>query len=277
VDGRHPRLAELLAEGARRGLRTVAVTPAESPMAAALGRGTLVPIESVLHRRAALWTLLAPLLQACDALGVADVTPSDLLQAADALDAVAEANRPSSDAFTNAAKQLAIELTDSDLVVAGAGPMSGLAARWAVASLTLFAGASATALELPEDVAAAGALLEFGPAGATANTMAKQADDFFRDRVEDTGRRRRLVVFSDTGTQGERHYEADAGVPTPQEEAADRAAIALAIVVSTPPTEARTALARFAAATAYGDFTAAYAAIGRGIDPAAIRAGELPH
>jgi hypothetical protein len=38
-----------------------------------------------------------------------------------------------------------------------------------------------------------------------------------------------------------------------------------------------TALARFAAATAFGDFTAAYLGIGFGHDPGAPRPGELPH
>ena len=38
-----------------------------------------------------------------------------------------------------------------------------------------------------------------------------------------------------------------------------------------------TALARFAAATAFGDFTAAYLGIGLGHDPGAPRPGELSH
>ena len=54
------------------------------------------------------------------------------------------------------------------------------------------------------------------------------------------------------------------------------------LVSSAPELPGLTPLARFAAATAFGDFTAAYAAIGRGIDPGSPRipgtprAGERP-
>ena len=85
------------------------------------------------------------------------------------------------------------------------------------------------------------------------------------------------MIVSETGVRGP-------AAETPDEQAAQRAAVAIqdiasarGIVTSAVEVEVISTLARFAAATAFGDFTAAYAAIGRGVDPSAIRAGELPH
>ena len=58
--------------------------------------------------------------------------------------------------------------------------------------------------------------------------------------------------------------------------ALDDIASARGIVSSRPELPGLSPLARFAAATAFGDFTAAYAGIGRGVDPGAVRAGEMP-
>ncbi|MDQ6936555.1 MAG: hypothetical protein M3140_02405 [Actinomycetota bacterium] len=289
VDGRHPRIAELVAEADRRGLRVVAVAPERSPVAVAVGRGQLVTAEPVATRRVALWTLLTPLLQAADGLGVASIGSDRLIAVAEALDVMAQACRPGSDAFTNAAKQLAVELAESEAVIAGVGPLSAIAARWMSASLALLAGISATTVDLPDDVALGGALLEIRPSGPAG---ADHPQDFFRDRTEASPQRRRRLLFvcerspADV-TSGRPTAElADRPGPqtTPWDEGADRAAIALeqvagarGLVSSTIETPARDRLARFAAATAFGDFTAAYAAIGRGIDPTAVRAGELPH
>ena len=74
TDGRHPRVAMLLAEADRRGMSVVAVSPDDSPVAAAAGRGMRVPIEPPAHRRAALWTMLTPLLIAARELGAVTVT-----------------------------------------------------------------------------------------------------------------------------------------------------------------------------------------------------------
>ncbi|MEP6851895.1 MAG: SIS domain-containing protein [bacterium] len=289
IDGRHSRVADLVAEGDRRGLRVVAVAPERSPVAAAAARSRLVPIEPVTTRRVALWTLLAPLLLAADALGVASIGAQRLIEVADALDTMAEACRPSSDAFTNPAKQLAVELAESEAMIAGVGPLSAIAARWMGSSLAVLAGLSATTVELPDDIAVGGALLEIPPSGALGATT---DPDFFRDRTQPEVTRRRRVVFvfernpADV-TVGRPAVElVDEPWPTvsPWDEGAERAAIVLeqvaaarGLVTSTVDTPARDRLARFAAATSFGDFAAAYAAIGRGVDPAAVRAGELPH
>ena len=180
VDGRHPRLAGLLSEGDRRGMITVAVSPPDSPVAAATGRGLLLDIDTPTTRRAALWTILTPLLMAAAAVRVIDVDDEGLAEVISALDGIAESCRPSADAFTNAAKQLAIELAEVDLLIAGAGPLSAVAARWMRDSLALLAGLPSVAAALPADVAMAGALLEITSTGGTTE------DDFFRDRVEES-------------------------------------------------------------------------------------------
>ena len=76
VDGRHPRLAELTEQAARRGLAMAVVAPADSPVASAAGRAPLHPLPPDLHPHASRWAVLTPLLQALDALGVQSVPPA---------------------------------------------------------------------------------------------------------------------------------------------------------------------------------------------------------
>ena len=282
IDGRHPRVAMLVAEAARRGLTVVVATPPDTPVAAAAGREIVVPIEAPISRRAALWTLLTPLLLAGSALGFTGVTPGDLQAVADALDRVAELARPDTDAFTNVAKQLAIEAIDTELMLAGIGPFSSCAAVCMARSMSLLAGITAVPLSLPDDVTRAGALLDIS-IGSTA--AADSSEDFFRDRVDEPGRHRRLIFLDDTGPEGPREEgRPRSGAPEELSHSGQLAAIALghlastrSVLTSTLDLPGNSPLARFAAATAFGDFIAAYAAIGRGIDPTAARAGELPH
>lgn len=281
IDGRHPRVAMLVAEAARRGMTVVVATPAETPVAAAAGRETVVAIETPASRRAALWTLLTPLLLAGATLGFVPVGPGELSAMADALDDIAEVNRPTSDAFTNAAKQLAIEVIDTEAMLVGVGPFAAHAAVGMSGALALLAGITAVPVALPDEVTRAGALLDI-PIGSAGDTA---PDDFFRDRVEEPSRRRRLLFLSDAAPGvGNGLYRAPASVADELAESAQLAAIALehiasarGIVTSNLDLPGETPLARFAAALAFGDFTGAYAAIGRGIDPTAARAGELPH
>jgi hypothetical protein len=283
IDGRHPRIARLVADAQRRGLVVVVVAPDDTPVAAATGRGTHVAIEDPQTRRGALWTLMTPLLLAGAAVGAVDLADAAFDELADALDKVAELARPGSDAFSNATKQLAVELVESEGVIAGIGPFSALAARCFSNSLALFAGVTAVPLALPDDVTRAGALLDIPLGGAGGTT--EDPDDFFRDRVAVAPRRRRLIFLSDVA-EGEVSVRAEWREIVHDElaHAGDLAAIALGhlaasrrIIATTVELPARAPLARFAAAVAFGHFTAAYAAIGRDIDPTAARAGELPH
>jgi hypothetical protein len=281
VDGRHPRLVALAEQGARRGMAMAVVAPADSQVAAAAGRAPVHALATDHNVRAFRWSVLTPLLQALDALGVQPLPPSLLLEVADALDQTAEICRPSSDSFTNPAKALALEFADTQPLIAGAGALAGVAARATADALQLYAGVPAVAVSLPDGIARAGAVLRgAGPAGNG------DPDDFFRDRVEGASRERaRLLVVGDDGTADDPELGPRSGARIQLDEvAARRAASALhrlagelglrSSSVDVPP---GAPLVRFAAATAFGDFTAAYLALGLGLDPGAATPGELAH
>jgi hypothetical protein len=278
VDGRHPRLAELAAEGSRRGLSMAVVAPAGSQVAAAAGRAPLHELPRDLHPRAARWSVLTPLLQALDALGVNPIPSGLLIEVADALDDKAEVCKPDSDAFVNPAKALAIEFADAIPLIVGAGALAGVAARAISDALQQFAGVTSVSVSLPDGVARAGSLLRgAGP---------QLVDDFFRDRTEDSSTPRpRLLVVGDDGTAddvllGDR---SDAQIQL-DETAARRAAGALHDLAanlglrhSSVEVPNGDPLARFAAAAAFGEFTAAYLAFGLGLDPGSPGPAERAH
>ncbi len=90
---------------------------------------------------------------------------------ADALDAAAEAYRPSSDVFTNPAKSLALELGETLPLLVGVGALGALAAAVFADALRLYAGSPAISVTLPDDVATAAALLSGRVAGARAGPV----------------------------------------------------------------------------------------------------------
>lgn len=280
VDGRHPRLAELAEQGGRRGLAMAVVAPADSPVAAAAGRAPLHPLPPDLHPHASRWAVLTPLLQALDALGVHSVPSSLLHQVADALDEMAEACRPSGDLFTNAAKALAAEFADARPVVVGAGALASVAARATADALQFGAGVGAVAVSLPDGAGRAGALLRGAGPGRGSG------DDLFRDRLaEPAPQRARLLVIGDDGDPSDSALGVRSGAQVQLDEvAARRAASALrrlagelGIRASSVDVPDGPPLARFAAAAAFGEFTAAYLALGLGLDPGAPRPAELGH
>ncbi|MGI8679440.1 MAG: SIS domain-containing protein [Jatrophihabitans sp.] len=278
VDGRHPRLAELAAQGAQRGLTMAVVAPAGSQVAAAAGRAPLHELPRGLNPRAARWSILTPLLQTLDVLGVNPIPSGLLIEIADALDEQAEACRPQGDAFTNPAKALAVEFSESVPLIAGAGALAGVAARAISDALQQFAGVTSVSVSLPDGVGRAGSLLRGG--------NPEHVDDFFRDRLDDVPERRpRLLVLGDDGTAddtllGER---SDAQIQL-DEVAARRAAKALhdlasglGLRSSSVDVPGGDPLARFAAAAAFGEFTAAYLALGLGLDPGSPGPAERAH
>ena len=282
VDGRHPRLVALAEQGARRGLAMAVVAPAASQVAAAASRAPLHELSTELNVRAFRWSVLTPLLQALDALGVHAIPSGLLAEVADALDQTAEICRPSSDAFTNPAKSLAVEFADALPLIVGAGALAGVAARATADALQLCAGVPAVAVSLPDGVGRAGAVLRgAGPAGDRLNS-----DDFFRDRVDEVAPvRARLLVVGDDGSADDPELGPRSGAQIQLDEvAARRAAAALhrlagelglrSSSVDVPP---GAPLVRFAAAAAFGDFTAAYLALGLGLDPGASTPAELAH
>ena len=278
VDGRHPRLAELAAQGAQRGLAMAVVAPSGTEVAAAAGRAPLHELPRDLHPRAARWSVLTPLLQALDVLGVNPIPSGLLIEVAEALDEQAELNKPDGDAFTNPAKALAIELAETTPLVAGAGALAGVAARAISDALQQFAGVTSVSVSLPDGVGRAGALLRgAGPV---------PVDDLFRDRLDEpVAARPRLLVVGDDGSAddlllGDR---SDAQIQL-DEVAARKAAGALHELAANLGLRSSTVqvpngdpLARFAAAAAFGEFTAAYLAFGLGLDPGARGPAERAH
>ncbi len=281
IDGRHPRLAELADQGARRGLAMAVVAPMGSQVAVAAGRAPVHEVPRDLNPRAARWSVLTPLLQALDVLGVHPTPTSVLVEVAEALDAQAELCKPDGDAFVNPAKALAAEFADAVPLIVGAGAMAGVAARAISDALQQFAGVASVSVSLPDGVGRAGALLRgAGSAGVG------DAEDFFRDRIDEAvSVRPRLLVIGDDGAPddmllGER---SDAQIQL-DEVAARRAARALhelagnlGLRSSSVAVPAGDPLARFAAATAFGEFTAAYLAFGLGLDPGARGPAERDH
>ena len=277
VDGRHPRLAELAGQGAQRGLAMAVVAPPDTEVAVAAGRAPLHELPRDLHPRAARWSILAPLLQALDVLGVNPIPSGLLIEVADALDQEAELCRPDGDVFVNPAKALAIEFSDTTPLIAGAGALAGVAARSISDALQQFAGVTSVSVSLPDGVGRAGSLLRgAGPV----------EEDFFRDRIDEAPvQRPRLLVVGDDGTAddlmlGER---SDAQIQL-DEKAARRAARALHELAANLGLRSSSVqvpngdpLARFAAAAAFGEFTAAYLAFGLGLDPGARGPAERAH
>lgn len=283
-DGRHPRLARIVEQAGHRGLAVAVTAPEGSPVAEAAGRAPVAHLPADANLRAVLWAVLTPMLQAADALGLIEV-PSELLgEIADSMDVMAEACRPGGDAFTNPAKALAVEFAESLPVIAGAGELASVAARLFADRLQIFAGVPAVAVGLPDGVAAAGAVL----AGDVQDAF---DDEFFRDRAAETVTRPRLVTIGDDPDDPEDPVQATGmpGLPPSahvqlDEVAARRAAAALHRIASQRGLRSSMVdsgqgapLARFAAATSFSGFTAAYLAFGRGMNPSEPRPGELIH
>jgi hypothetical protein len=256
------------------------VAPAGSQVAAAAGRAPLHELPPDLAIRASRWAVLTPLLQALDALGVHPAPAEMFAGVADALDEMAEVCRPGGELFTNPAKSLAVEFAETVPLIVGAGPLASVAARATADALQLFAGVEAMSVSLPDGVARAGALLRGAGVAESAD------DDFFRDRVDEpAARRARLLVIGDDGAPDDPTLGERSGAQIQLDEVAARRAAAalhalareLGLRSSSVDVPQGSALARFGAAAAFGEFTAAYLAFGLGLDPGARGPAELAH
>jgi glucose/mannose-6-phosphate isomerase len=277
VDGRHARVTAVVAEAARRGVEVCAVAPARSPLAQAARRAPVADLSAGENHRSLMWAVLTPLLQAADALQLHPLLDGQLAELADALDLVAETCRPASDAFTNPAKALAVELAEAFPVVAGAGPLASVAARLVADAFAQLAGSPAVSISLPDGASTGIAILSRG---------APDDGDFFRDRIDVAATMRpRLIVIGDEGDPDDLSAAERTVAESQLDDAAARRAGAVlsdvargaGVRVSMVDVPAGTALTRLAAAHAFGMFTATYLALGQGIDPSAPRFGELGH
>ncbi|MGY9065518.1 SIS domain-containing protein [Streptomyces sp. CAS3] len=207
-DGTEPSLALLADQAYRRGVTVVAVAPAGTPLAEAAGvsHALFVPMATAPYDHeeplaasspGVFWALLTPLLALLDRIGLLTAPPEALEKVADRLDRIAERCGPAIAAYSNPAKTVAAELADALPVVWTEGASAGPAGRRFAAALAELAGRPAVVAELPEALAAHGALLA-GPLAANADP-----DDFFRDRVEEApALHARVVLLRDRPSGG---------------------------------------------------------------------------
>ncbi|MGD8150160.1 SIS domain-containing protein [Ornithinimicrobium sp. Y1694] len=154
LSGRAPGPLAVAAEAARRGASLLTVGADESPLAEVCRRARGIHVGTGQTARAssrtALWTLLTPVLVGAGHLGLLDAPERSLEAVADRLDERAEDFRPSSEAFINPAKLLAVQLAETVPVVLGDGSLSGVAAARASSMLARTARIPALCGELPD-------------------------------------------------------------------------------------------------------------------------------
>jgi hypothetical protein len=268
MSGRAPGPLGLAAEAARRGCRLLTVGSPDSPLAEVALRtgGVHVPVSpaatpAARASRMALWSLLTPVVAAAHALGLTDASPAVLQRVADRLDVLADTYRPSSDAFVNPAKSLALELDSSLPVVLGDGDVTGVAASRATSMLARTARVPAMRGALPDD--AGDVVATFG------GPFAARPDDIFADPFDEApgpGTRLRLVLLRDAaptvdrpdGAWLETSRTADAVRIT-----AEEAGVRVTEVAAEPGHP----LERLADLVSLTDFAAVYLALASGVDP----------
>jgi hypothetical protein len=272
LSGRAHGPLALAAEAGRRGCRLLTVGASGSPLAdvCAQARGLHVPVDLRRHRdapdagpvssRAALWSLLVPVLMAAHALGAVDVPDSVLSRTADVLDQEADAARPSSESFVNPAKALALQLSGHVPVVLADGAVTDVAARRAVAMLARTARTPAMQGSLPDDASEVVATFD-GP-------FTSGESDVFADPFVDppAGPMQRLLLLREPipeqGRDDQTAFERAALADRVRELARD-----VGVPVSEIAADRGHDLERLAQLVARTDFMATYLALGMGLDP----------
>jgi hypothetical protein len=180
-------------EAARRGVSLLGIGAEDAPLRAACSaaRAPYVSLPRSRVRHTTLWSMLTPLLQLATELGLLPRGVADPESIAAALDEVAGECGPAQESFVNPAKTLALELLDALPVIAAEGPLAGAAATRVADQLATLAGLPVAGFRLPDQRVAACAVLG-GPLAP------RDADDFFRDREDDAGRRLRLLTIRDS-------------------------------------------------------------------------------
>ncbi len=265
LSGRAPGPVALAVEASRRGARVVTVAGEGSPLAEVGARHGNVQVRPARGVRAdggdprssrvALWSLLTPVLLACDAMTLLKASPP-----------TSPGGRPPRRRgrgvpavdrdLRQPAKNLALELSGAVPVVLADGDLTAAAARRAASMLARTARVPAVSGALPDD--ASEVVATFGGPFATGGV-----DDVFADPFLDgpSGPRQRLVVLRDApgAVRDEDRRLADAVTQT-----ASDAGVRTSEVVAddgTPPQ-------RLAQLIARTDFAAAYLALASGTDPA---------
>ena len=260
----------LAAEAARRGASLLTVGAAGSPLAEVSARARGVHVEVALptpSSRTALWSLLTPVLLAADAMGLVQCPAGVLERVADVLDEIAEECRPSSEAFVNPAKILAMGLGETVPIVLGDGPLTGVAAARAASMLARTARVPATYGALPDAASQVVACLD-GPFGAglaaAAGGAAPSGGDIFADPYLDAppAPRLGLLALRDPDLAPQQVALADAVVESARESG---------VTVWEQPARSGAPIERLASLVALTDFAATYLALGLGLDPSVSR------
>lgn len=215
--------------------------------------------------RTALWSLLTPVLLGAHELGVVDASADALTEASQALDAVAEECRPSSESFVNPAKLAAATLAPTVPMALGDNALSGVAAVRAAGMFARTARVPTTYGVLPDAASQVVACFD-GPftAGGGDGTAAGREHDIFADPFLDGPAQPRLglLMLRDVPRDDAEGRRAQALADAIVEEA-DEAGCKVVPVVAEPGPS----IARLARQLAMVDYIATYLAIGTGIDP----------
>jgi glucose/mannose-6-phosphate isomerase len=226
-------------QGLAAGARLVAVASGGRLAALAEERGgALVEVEGGRMPRAALWSLVVPVLLAAQASGVLPSSSADAGVAAEVLDAEAEALGPAVPTAQNPAKRAALRLLDRLPLVWGTGQLGAVAAARFRTQCNENAKVTAVSAAVPEadhnDVM--GLEGGLGP-GRELVVLRDQEGEHERDA------RRLAVVCRTLGVADPVTRLAGGGVP----------------------------LARLARLSAFADFATTYLGLARGVDPTPIR------
>jgi len=249
-------------EAARRGVSLLGIGADDAPLRAACStaRAPYVPLPSSRVRHTTLWSLLTPMLRLVVELGLLPEGAADCEAIAAALDEVATECGPAQESFVNPAKTLALELLGALPVIAAEGPLAGAAATRIADQLATLAGLPVASFRLPDQRVALTAVLA-GPLAP-----APGADDFFRDRAEDAGRRLRLLAIRDPEAgghdgAGEREPRSAAQAMAEVLRAAATANIPVSGLAQHGEPERFPRLPRLARQLAVADFSAVYLAL----------------
>jgi hypothetical protein len=249
-------------EAAHRGVALVGIGAADAPLhaACASARAPYIPLPASRVRHTTLWSLLTPMLLLADELGLLAAGVADTEAVATALDEVAAACGPARESFVNPAKTLALELLDALPVIAAEGPLAGAAAERVADQLATLAGLPATTFRLPDQRVAARTVLA-GPLAPAAG-----ADDFFRDRADDPGRRLRLLTIQDgdagdSDGHGEREPRSAAEAMQEVLQTATAHNIPISRLAETGEQDSEPRLCQLARQLAVADFSAVYLAL----------------
>lgn len=266
----------LAAEAARRGASLLTVGAPDSPLAdvCARGRGVHVDIATdVPTSRAALWSMLTPVLLAADGLGLIDCPEAVLERVADLLDSRAEECRPSSESFVNPAKVLAVGLAETVPMVLGDGALTGVAAGRTAAMLARTARMPATSGALPDAAAQVVACFD-GPFSGADDTGRGSGGDIFADPFLDgppAPQLGLLLLRDNPDVTPPSSLPPTAVPPAHLADAVAESAREAGVKVWEVEATGAHPIERMASVIALTDYAATYLALGLGLDPAVSR------